>query len=136
MEKETTEKTAKRPDVYRCDTCGNMVEVLFSGGGELSCCGKPMTLLSENTTDASQEKHVPVIEKVPGGWKVTVGAAPHPMEEKHYIQWIELLADGISFRKFLKPGDRPEAVFNVSAEEVSAREYCNLHGLWLSGAAG
>ena len=94
------------------------------------CCGQPMTLMQENTVDASKEKHVPVIEKSGNGYLVKVGAVAHPMEEKHYIEWIELLADGKAYRQFLKPGDKPEAFFVIEAAQVSAREYCNLHGLW------
>ncbi|AEJ19974.1 desulfoferrodoxin [Gracilinema caldarium] len=116
--------------IYKCELCGNIVEVIHAGEGELVCCGKPMKLLTENTTDAAKEKHVPVIEKTATGYKVSVGSVPHPMEEKHYIEWIELLADGVSHRKFLKPGDAPVAEFTLSARIVSAREYCNLHGLW------
>ena len=121
---------AERLEVYRCNICGNIVMVLHAGKGQLVCCNQPMELLMENTTDAAQEKHVPVIEKVEGGYKVKVGSVPHPMEEKHYIEWIELQADGKSYLQFLKPGDPPEAVFQVEAEKVTAREYCNLHGLW------
>ncbi len=121
---------AERLQVYRCEACGNIVEVLVGGKGELHCCGKPMVLLQEQTADASTEKHVPVIEKVQGGYKVKVGSVPHPMEEKHHIQWIELVADGRVYRQYLKPGDAPEAFFPVEAEKVFAREYCNLHGLW------
>jgi superoxide reductase len=117
-------------EIYKCDLCGNMVEVLHAGGGELVCCGEPMKLLTENTVDASQEKHVPVITKGPGTITVTVGSVAHPMEEKHYIEWIEIIADGKAYRQFLKPGQAPEAVFAVSADKVTAREYCNLHGLW------
>ena len=121
---------AEKLQVYKCKVCGNIVEVLHGGVGELVCCGKPMELLDEKTADASTEKHVPVIEKVDGGYKVKVGSVPHPMEEKHYIEWIELLADGKAYRQFLEPGSEPEAVFNVEADSVSAREYCNVHGLW------
>ncbi len=121
---------AKRLEVYKCNVCGNIVEVLFGGDGELVCCGQPMVLMAENTVDAAKEKHVPVIEKVDGGYKVKVGAVAHPMEEKHYIQWIELIADGKVYRQFLNPGDAPEAVFQVAASSVVAREYCNLHGHW------
>ncbi len=121
---------AERLEIYKCEVCGNIVEVLEGGAGELVCCGDPMKLMTENTVDAAKEKHVPVIEKVEGGIKVKVGDVPHPMEEKHYIQWIELIADGKSYRQFLKPGDTPEAVFNISASQLTAREYCNLHGLW------
>lgn len=120
----------KRLQVYKCGVCGNIVEVLHEGVGQLVCCNQPMRLLEENTTDAATEKHVPVIEKVEGGYKVKVGSVPHPMEEKHYIEWIQLHAGGESYRRFLNPGDAPEATFNVTAEKVSAREYCNLHGLW------
>ncbi|HEX7713790.1 MAG TPA: desulfoferrodoxin [Bacillota bacterium] len=116
--------------VYKCGVCGNIVEVVHAGGGELVCCGRPMQLVTENTVDASKEKHVPVITKIEGGYQVKVGSVTHPMEEKHYIEWIELLADGIAYRRFLKPGDAPEAVFQVQATQVSAREYCNVHGLW------
>jgi superoxide reductase len=116
--------------VYKCDVCGNIVEVLHGGAGELVCCGEPMKLMTENTVDAAKEKHVPVVEKTADGWRVTVGAVAHPMEEKHYIEWIELIADGIVYRAVLKPGDKPEAEFKVKATKVSAREYCNLHGLW------
>lgn len=116
--------------VYKCDVCGNIVGVLHPGAGTLTCCGKPMRLLKENTVDASQEKHVPVIEKTENGIKVKVGSDPHPMEEDHYIEWIEIIADGVVHRKFLNPGDAPEADFCVKAENIIAREYCNLHGLW------
>ena len=119
--------------VYKCNVCGNIVEVLHAGEGELICCGQPMGLKVENTTDAAVEKHVPVIEVTDGGYKVTVGSVTHPMQEDHYIEWIELLACGKVYRKFLHPGDAPEAVFMIKIEadgNVTAREYCNLHGLW------
>ena len=119
--------------VYKCSVCGNVVEVIHAGGGTLVCCDQPMNLLRENTTDAAEEKHVPVIEKVPGGVKVTVGAVAHPMTDEHWIEWIELLADGRADRQFLKPGDAPEAVFPTNARQITARAYCNLHGLWKSG---
>ena len=121
---------AKRLEVYKCEACGNIVEVLVGGAGELVCCGAPMKLMTENTTDAAKEKHVPVIEMVDGGVKVKVGSVAHPMEEKHYIQWIEIIADGKVYRKFLSPGDAPEAFFKIDAKQVTAREYCNLHGFW------
>ncbi len=121
---------AEKLQIYKCAVCGNIVEVLHGGVGELTCCGQPMGLLDEKTADAATEKHVPVIEKINGGYKVTVGSTLHPMEEKHYIEWIELLADGKAYRQFLNPGDAPEAVFNVKAGSVTAREYCNVHGLW------
>jgi len=116
--------------VYKCMKCGNIVEVLHGGAGELVCCGEPMKLLKENTSDGAKEKHVPVIEKTADGYKVKVGSVAHPMTAEHYIEWIELVADGVSLRAFLKPGDAPEAVFSVKAKTVYAREYCNLHGLW------
>ena len=121
---------AEQLQVYKCEACGNIVEVLHGGEGELVCCGKPMVLLKENTVDAAKEKHVPAIEKVEGGYKVKVGSVAHPMEEKHYIEWVELIADGKAYRQFLKPGQTPEAIFKIDAANVSAREYCNLHGLW------
>ena len=116
--------------VYKCDACGNIVEVLHGGGGDLVCCGEPMKLLVENTVDAAKEKHVPVIEKVDGGVKVSVGSVAHPMEESHYIEWVEIIADGEAYRQFLNPGEAPEATFCIEADQVTAREYCNLHGLW------
>jgi len=121
---------AEKLEVYKCEACGNIVEVLHGGGGELVCCGEPMKLMVENTVDAAKEKHVPAIEKVDGGVKVKVGSVAHPMESKHYIEWIEIIADGKAYRQFLNPGDAPEALFKVEAQKVTAREYCNLHGLW------
>ena len=121
---------AQKLQIYKCEMCGNIVEVLHGGDGELVCCGAPMKLYEENTVDAAVEKHVPVIEKTAEGIKVTVGSVPHPMEETHWIEWIELLADGVAYRQFLNPGDAPEALFTITADDVSAREYCNMHGLW------
>ena len=118
--------------IYKCNICGNVVQVLHTGVGELVCCGQPMELLKEKTEDEGLEKHVPVIEKTENGVKVRVGSVPHPMEEKHYIEWIEIIVDGRSYRKFLKPGDAPEAEFEIKAENITAREYCNVHGLWKS----
>ncbi len=120
----------ERTQIYMCGVCGNSVELLRAGSGTLVCCGIPMDLLGENTTDAAEEKHVPVLEKVEGGVQVKVGSVPHPMEEKHYIEWIQVTADGRSYRQYLKPGQKAEAVFPVEAAEVTAREVCNLHGLW------
>ncbi|MBN1153377.1 desulfoferrodoxin [candidate division KSB1 bacterium] len=116
--------------IYKCDICGNIVEVLIAGKGQLVCCGEPMKLLTENTVDAATEKHVPVIEKSDDSITVKVGSVAHPMEEKHYIQFIELFADGKIYRHYLKPGQNPQVTFPVRAKEVSAREYCNIHGLW------
>jgi len=118
--------------VYKCSVCGNIVEVLHAGVGELVCCGQPMNLLKEKTTDVGNEKHMPVIEKTAKGVKVKVGSVPHPMEQKHYIELIEVIADDIIYRKHLKPGDAPEAEFCIQAKKITAREYCNLHGLWKS----
>jgi len=120
----------KRLQIYKCEVCGNIVEVLHEGVGELVCCGQPMKLLVANTVDAAKEKHVPVIEKSANGVTVKVGSVTHPMEEKHYIEWIEIIADGKAYRQFLKPGDAPEAVFDIKASKIEAREHCNLHGLW------
>ncbi|MFO7838581.1 MAG: desulfoferrodoxin [Desulfosalsimonadaceae bacterium] len=122
----------QRREIYKCELCGNIVEIMHAGDGQLVCCEQPMNLLTENTVDAAKEKHVPVIEKTGAGVKVKVGDVAHPMEEKHYIEWIELIADGKSCIQFLNPGDAPEATFNVSANQVTAREYCNIHGLWKS----
>lgn len=121
---------ARKLEIYKCEICGNIVEVLHGGKGDLVCCGQPMKLYEENTVDAAKEKHVPVIQRTASEVKVSIGAVPHPMEEKHYIEWIEVIADGKAYRQFLNPGDAPEAVFDVEAEEVTAREYCSLHGLW------
>lgn len=121
-------------EIYKCDACGNIVEVFQAGPGELVCCGEPMVLLAENTVDAATEKHVPVIEKTATGVTVKVGSVPHPMEEKHYIQWIEIIADNKVYRQELKPGDKPEATFAIDADKIVAREYCNLHGHWKAEA--
>ncbi len=121
---------AEQLEIYKCEKCGNIVEVLFGGDGELVCCEEPMKLFVANTVDAAKEKHVPVIEKIEGGFKVMVGSVAHPMEEAHYIQWIEAVADGKAYRKFLNPGDVPEAEFMIDAASITAREYCNVHGLW------
>jgi len=122
---------AKRLEIYTCSICGNIVEVVHAGGGQLVCCGQPMNLLVENSVDAAKEKHVPVAEKKPDGLLVKVGSVVHPMEEKHYIEWIEIIDEqGKAYRKFLKPGDAPEASFCVPEGAYTLREYCNLHGLW------
>ena len=120
----------QRLQIYKCEVCGNIVEMLHEGAGELVCCNQPMKLFKENTVDAAVEKHVPVVEKIDGGIKAKVGSVPHPMEEKHYIEWVEVLADGKAYRQFLKPGDAPEASFAIAASKPVVREYCNLHGLW------
>lgn len=121
----------ERKQIYKCQVCGIVVEVLDGGAGECICCGEPMQLMPEKTEDATTEKHVPYIEPVEGGVKVRVGQnTAHPMEEKHWIQWIEVTVDGRACRQFLQPGDAPEAVFGASGESITAREFCNLHGLW------
>lgn len=120
----------KQLQVYKCNICGNIVEVLHTGVGELVCCGQPMKLMEENTVDAALEKHIPVVEKTADGVKVRIGSVAHPMEEKHYIEWIEIIADGRVCKKFLKPGDTPEVLFGGKAEKIEAREYCSIHGLW------
>jgi superoxide reductase len=119
-------------EIYKCEVCGNIVEVVHEAGGTLVCCGAPMKLMAENTVDAALEKHIPIIEKIPGGYTVKVGSVEHPMLAEHYIEWIELIADNVSYKKFLKPGDKPEADFKIRAKTASARAYCNLHGLWKS----
>lgn len=116
--------------IYKCNICGNIIEVIHTGVGQLVCCGQPMELLKEKTVDIGLEKHVPVIEKVGNKVKVKVGSVPHPMEEKHYIEWIEIVANGKTCRKFLRPREKPEAEFETTAERIEAREYCNIHGLW------
>jgi len=117
--------------IYKCNVCGNVVEVLHPGKGTLVCCGQPMVLLEERTIDVGREKHVPVIERHDDRVVVRVGAVEHPMEEKHYIEWIEVLVNDETHRRFLKPGMKPTAEFKVGpSERVVAREYCNLHGLW------
>jgi len=120
----------KKLQIYRCEVCGNIVEVLHQGQGELVCCGQPMKLMEENKVDAAKEKHVPVIEKTADSIKVKVGSVPHPMEEKHFIEWVQIIADGQTYREFLKPGVKPEASFRIDTRNVIAREYCNIHGLW------
>jgi superoxide reductase len=122
----------QKNQIYKCALCGNIVEVVHTGAGELVCCGQPMDLMAENTVDAAKEKHVPVVEKTDNGYRIQVGSVPHPMEEKHWIEWIELVADGRVFRHNLAPGKTPAAEFCIQATEVTARAYCNLHGLWKS----
>ena len=121
---------AEKLAIYKCEVCGNIVELIHVGGGELVCCGQPMVEEAAKKEDTGSEKHVPVIEKFDGGYKVKVGSAEHPMEEQHYIEWIELIADGCVYKQYLAPGQSPEAVFNIESDIVSAREYCSVHGLW------
>jgi len=122
---------AKFQQYYKCALCGNIVEVVHEGGGELVCCGQPMNMLKENSVDASNEKHVPIIEKTDKGIIVKVGSIDHPMEEKHYIEWIEVTNGVWTQKKFLNPGEKPQAEFCVPfSDKLVAKEYCNLHGLW------
>ena len=121
---------AQRYEVYKCDLCGNIVEILTGAGGALACCGQDMRLLTENTVDAAVEKHIPVATQSEGTWQVAVGSVDHPMADDHYIEWIELIAGDSSYTVFLNPGDKPAATFAVTADEVTVRAYCNLHGLW------
>lgn len=121
---------AERLQVYKCAACGNIVEVLTGGSGGMVCCNRPMENLAARTADQGKEKHVPVITKLNGGTQVKIGSIPHPMEEKHYIEWIEIISDGKAYRQFLRPGRPPEAVFNLTAENVKVREFCNIHGMW------
>lgn len=121
----------ERLQIYKCEICGNIVEVLHTGAGTLVCCGQPMKQIAENSTDASQEKHVPVVEAAGGKVTVKVGSVAHPMEEKHYIEWIQVLTEKAAYRKFLNPGEAPQALFEITEPVVSTREYCNMHGLWI-----
>lgn len=126
----------EKNQIYKCEICGNIIEILHEGSNSLVCCGQQMILLKENIVDASLEKHVPVIEPKEGKIIVKVGSIEHPMLEEHYIEFIELIADNISYKKFLKSGEKPEAEFcinsNVDPANIIAREHCNLHGLWKS----
>lgn len=121
-------------EIYKCAVCGNMVEVIHAAAGQLICCGQPMKLLKAGETDGAAEKHVPVLEKIEGGYKVKVGSLPHPSLPEHYIEFIEVICNtcGSVQRQYLKPGQAPEAVFKTCSEDITAREYCNLHGLWQS----
>ena len=122
---------AAQREIYKCEICGNIVEVLHGGKGALVCCGEEMKLMEAKTEDSSKEKHVPYVEKMANGVLVKVGQnQDHPMEEKHYIEWIGIWTDSASYRKYLKPGDKPQAAFPVQEGDITAREYCNIHGLW------
>ena len=123
----------KLREIYKCEICGNIIEVIHEGVGSLICCGEEMKLLEEKNDDSSVEKHVPYIQKTMSGILVKIGQKQdHPMTDEHYIEWIQVISDGVAYRKFLKPGDKPEAEFSIEADNVSAREYCNKHGLWKS----
>jgi superoxide reductase len=124
----------KMLEIYKCGVCGNTTMVVSPSSGTLVCCGQPMNLQVEKTEDAGKEKHVPVVEKTPSGIRVTVGSIPHPMEEKHYIQWIEVISGDALHVQGLKPGQKPEAEFTVSGDRMKVRAYCNMHGLWTDKA--
>lgn len=117
-------------EIYKCAICGNIVEVVHASGGQLVCCGQPMNLQIKNTTEAALEKHIPIIEKIENGFKVSVGSTLHPMSEEHYIEWVELMTEEKVYRKYLKPGDTPIVEFFIGFEVIKVRAYCNLHGLW------
>lgn len=122
----------QKKEIYKCDKCGNIIEVLHGAAGNLICCGLQMPLQKENTVDAALEKHVPVIEQEGNTFTVKVGSVEHPMEENHYIEFIELLTEARVYRAFLNPGKKPQAAFDVQGTVIGARAYCNLHGLWKS----
>lgn len=122
----------EKNQIYKCNICGNMVEIVHSGAGELVCHSQALALQQENTVEADQEKHIPVIGKNDDGFLVSVGSIDHPMVDEHYIEWIEIILDGFVYRQDLKPGDKPEAQFYFKGQNISARAYCNLHGLWKS----
>jgi len=128
----------KKGEIYRCAVCGNLAEVVGAGSGKLVCCGQPMTLMAENTEEASWEKHIPVVERLEDRIRVRVGSAPHPMEDVHFIEWIEWAGPNRTDRVYLRPGDAPEAEFPISEKEKRengiVRAYCNLHGLWKNEA--
>ena len=125
-----TENMTKKREIYRCEICGNIVEVLHEGVGTLVCCGQPMKFIEEKTKEEGNEKHVPVIQTNEEGVEVKVGSIPHPMTEEHHIEWIEISTENGESKKFLKPTDLPEAKFSVKNKEIKSREYCNIHGLW------
>jgi superoxide reductase len=121
-------------EVYKCDVCGNVIKVVHASGGTLVCCGQPMTLLAEKTADVGKEKHVPVVEKSPKGILVKIGSIPHPMEEKHFIEWLEVRSGESVYIRGFKPGEKPEAEFCINDVNAKARIYCNVHGLWTNKA--
>ncbi|MCX8059106.1 MAG: desulfoferrodoxin [Spirochaetes bacterium] len=123
---------ATKMGIYKCKICGNVVEVFIEGEGDLVCCGQEMTLMDEKNREGAGEKHLPVIEDTSNKILVKVGSVPHPMEDSHWIQFIEVVTkDGYILRKELNPGDKPEAIFNVNRSDILyVREFCNLHGLW------
>lgn len=123
---------AEKLGIYKCAKCGNIAEILHGEKPPLMCCGQAMSIMTENSVDAAVEKHVPVVEKIDGGFTVKVGSTAHPMVDDHYIEWIEINAQNVVYRRFLAPGEAPEATFYLDADDVTARAYCNLHGFWKS----
>jgi len=121
-------------EVYKCEVCGNIIKVVHASEGALVCCGKPMILQQEKTADQGKEKHAPVIENSPTGIMVKVGSVPHPMEEKHFIEWVEVRSGENVYVRGFKPGEKPEAEFCIADTKVKARAYCNVHGLWTNKA--
>jgi superoxide reductase len=125
---------AEKMGIYKCEKCGNIVQVLHGETPPVMCCGQAMDRLVENTVDAAVEKHVPVVEKVDGGYRVKVGSVAHPMTADHWIEWIELVSCEGNYvqRQMLTPTSVPEAIFKIDSDKVTALAYCNLHGLWKS----
>jgi superoxide reductase len=125
----------EKKQIYRCNICGNIIEVLQIGTGELNCCNQAMKILKEKTGDIGPEKHIPIIEKTDAGVKIKVGKLPHPMKDEHCIEWVEIISDNRIYRNYLLPGDPPEVEFDVKIEDINqvrARQYCSIHGLWKS----
>jgi superoxide reductase len=122
----------KRNQVYRCEKCGNLINIVHDADANLVCCGDEMKLLEPNTVDAAQEKHIPIVEKSGSTVNISVGSVPHPMEKEHFIETISILTDNRLYRLYLSPGDKPEAIFNIDGDIKCVRAYCNLHGLWKS----
>lgn len=122
----------EKNQIYRCNICGNITQVLHTGAGQLVCCGQNMELLEEKTTDQGQEKHVPVVTKENNLITVKVGSEEHPMTDDHFIEWIELVTPDRTYRKFLQPSDSPKAEFSaLNLDDFQVRQYCNIHGLWI-----
>jgi len=122
----------KKKQIFRCPICGNIVEVVNVGGGTLVCCGQPMELLKEKSSDEGMEKHVPVVSIDGDKVLVKIGSVPHPMTEEHFIQWVECIVNGDSYFKKLHPNDVPEVEFEIEGDlsNITVRLYCNIHGLW------
>jgi len=123
-------KMAEKMGIYKCEICGNIVEVLHAGMGVLVCCGQNMTLLPEKVTEQGNEKHLPVIEQNGNEYHIKVGEIQHPMLDEHHIEWIDAVTEKEVLRKFLKAGEVPEMVFSTKYKLIKVREHCNIHGLW------